>query len=132
MAQDSVLSPARPHGTGARNRILAGRLAHRWQWVREITVDTCGRYDDRVKRLTVSLPDELVERIKAAAGGEGRVSAYVAGALTDYQERTSLDDVLAAWQQETPVPGEMRRQASAELDDVGLTGPAEQDRRRAG
>lgn len=75
-----------------------------------------------MKRVTVSLPDELVERIKAAAGGEGRVSAYVAGALADYQEQTRLDEVLADWGQESPVPEEMRRQVSAELDDVGLTG----------
>lgn len=85
-----------------------------------------------MKRVTVSLPDELVERIKAAAGGEGRVSAYVAGALVDYQERTSLDEVLAAWRAETPVPEEMRRQVAAELDDVGLTASPDSGRRMAG
>jgi outer membrane protein assembly factor BamB len=62
-----------------------------------------------MKGVTVSLPDEMVEQIKAAAG-EGRVSAYVAGALADYQEQTSRDEVLAAWQQETPVPEDMRHQ----------------------
>jgi Arc/MetJ-type ribon-helix-helix transcriptional regulator len=85
-----------------------------------------------MKRVTVSLPDELVEQIKAAAGGEGRVSAYVAGALADYQEQTSLDEVLAAWQQETPVPEEMRHQVAAELDDVGLTALPGRGRRMAG
>jgi predicted transcriptional regulator len=75
-----------------------------------------------MKRITVSLPDELVEKIKRAAGGERRVSSYVAMALEDYQERESLDDILAAWRAETPVPGEVRRQAEAELDCVGLTG----------
>jgi Arc/MetJ-type ribon-helix-helix transcriptional regulator len=43
-----------------------------------------------MKRITVSLPDELVERIKRVAG-EGQVSAYVAAALAEYQERETLD-----------------------------------------
>ena len=75
-----------------------------------------------MKRITVSLPDELVEKIKRAAGGNRQVSSYVATALKDYQERETLDDILAAWREETPVPEEIRRQAEAELDDVGLTG----------
>ena len=50
-----------------------------------------------MKRITVSLPDDLVERIKRAAGGEGQVSSYVATALADYQEREGLAEILAAW-----------------------------------
>jgi hypothetical protein len=71
--------------------------------------------------MTVSLPDELVERVKRAAGGQGQVSAYVAAALADYQERVGLDEILAGWQAETPVPEEVRRQVGVELDRVGLT-----------
>jgi predicted transcriptional regulator len=82
-----------------------------------------------MKRITVSLPDELVEKIKQAAGGERKVSSYVATALEDYQERESLDDILAAWRAETPVPEEVRRQVAAELDQAGLTGqPHHSDR----
>jgi predicted transcriptional regulator len=84
-----------------------------------------------MKRITVSLPDELVDRIKAAAGGEGMVSSYVASALADYQERETLAEILAAWNSETPVPEEVRRQAAAELDDVGLTA-ARRGSRKAG
>jgi predicted transcriptional regulator len=80
------------------------------------------QYDTCMKRITVSLPEELVEKIKRAAGGKRQVSSYVATALEDYQERESLDDVLAAWREETSVPEEVRRQVEAELDDVGLTG----------
>jgi predicted transcriptional regulator len=76
------------------------------------------------KRITVSLPDELVEKIKRAAGGKRQVSSYVATALEDYQERETLDDILAAWREETPVPQEVQRQVEAELDHVGLTGQA--------
>jgi predicted transcriptional regulator len=82
-----------------------------------------------MKRITVSLPDELADRVKLAAGGERQVSAYVATALEDYQEREALDDILADWQAETPVSDEVRQQVEAELDQVGLTRPG---RRKAG
>jgi len=75
-----------------------------------------------MKRITVSLPDDLVDKVKRAAGGEGQVSSYVANALTDYQERESLDEILASWQSETPVPDDVRRQATAEMDNIGLAG----------
>lgn len=85
-----------------------------------------------MKRITVSLPDELVEKIKRAAGGERQVSSYVATALEDYQEREKLADILAAWRAETPVPEEVQRQVKAELDQVGLTGQPRQGDRMAG
>ena len=85
-----------------------------------------------MKRITVSLPDELVEKIKRAAGGKRQVSSYVARALEDYQERESLDDILTAWREETPVPEEVQRQVEAELDEVGLAGLPGGDDRLAG
>lgn len=89
-------------------------------------------YDNRMKRITVSLPDELVEKIKRAAGGDRQVSAYVATALEDYQERERLDEILAAWRDETPVPEEIQRRVEAELDQVGLTGSARPGGRMTG
>jgi predicted transcriptional regulator len=88
-----------------------------------VGVEVCSgaKYDICMKRITVSLPDELVEKIKHAAGGKRQVSSYVATALEDYQERESLDNLLAAWREEAPVPEEVRRQVEAELDQVGLT-----------
>ena len=74
-----------------------------------------------MKRMTVSLPDELAEQVKRAAGGERRVSSYVAAALEDYTEREDLAQVLAAWNAETPVPDDVRRQIRRELDQAGLT-----------
>jgi hypothetical protein len=85
-----------------------------------------------MKRITVSLPDELADRVKRAAGGERRVSSYVAAALEDYAEREDLDEVLASWNAETPVPEDIRRQVQGELDNVGLTGPSGRDDRLAG
>jgi hypothetical protein len=67
-----------------------------------------------------------------AAGGDRRVSAYVARALKDYQEREGLDDILADWHAETSVPDEARQQAGAELDQAGLTGQAPRGGRKAG
>jgi predicted transcriptional regulator len=85
-----------------------------------------------MRRITVSLPDELVDKVKRAAGGERQVSAYVARALEDYQEREKLDDILADWQAETPVPDNVRQQVEAELDHAGLTSQARQPGRKAG
>jgi Arc/MetJ-type ribon-helix-helix transcriptional regulator len=73
-----------------------------------------------MKRITVSLPDELVERIKKAAGGEGHVSAYVAAALAEHEEGESLDELLAAWEAETPVPDEVHQKVVAELEAAGF------------
>jgi len=87
-------------------------------------------YDKSMKRITVSLPDELAEQVKRAAGGERRVSSYVAAALEDYAERENLDEVLASWSAETPVPEEVRRQVQSELDNAGLT--SKRDDRLAG
>src|SRR5260370_39916641 len=94
----------------------------------------CNRdeYDNCMKRITVSLPDELVDKIKRAAGGKRQVSSYVATALEEYQERENLDDILAAWRAETPVPEEVQRQVEAELDHAGLTGPPRSGDRLAG
>ena len=85
-----------------------------------------------MKRLTVSLPDDLVDKIKRAAGGEGQVSSYVATALANYQEQESLDELLAAWRAETPVPDEVRQQVESELDEVGLAASTQRSSRIAG
>ena len=92
---------------------------------------TALEYDKCMKRITVSLPDELAEKVRRAAGGERRVSSYVAAALEDYAERENLDEVLTAWNAETPAPDEVRQQVQAELDHVGLTGMSGQDDRLA-
>jgi Arc/MetJ-type ribon-helix-helix transcriptional regulator len=85
-----------------------------------------------MKRITVSLPDDLAEQVKRAAGGERRVSSYVAAALEDYAEREDLKAVLASWNEETPVPDDVRRQVQSELDQAGLTGLSARDQGLAG
>jgi metal-responsive CopG/Arc/MetJ family transcriptional regulator len=86
------------------------------------------QYDDVMKRITISLPDELVDKIKRAAG-EGHVSAYIAEALVDYTEQESLAKIFADWRAETPVSDEIHREVEAELDAIGLSDPRQ---RRAG
>ncbi len=85
-----------------------------------------------MKRLTVSLPDALVDKISRAAGGSGHVSAYVAAILADSHEQERLDALLAAWRAETPVPEEVERQVRVELDEAGLADPAQRRSRIAG
>jgi hypothetical protein len=82
-----------------------------------------------MKRITVSIPDELAERVMNAAGGERTVSSYVAAALEDYAEREDLETLLASWNAETPIPDEVRRQVQLEMD---LAGPATGRRRPSG
>lgn len=85
-----------------------------------------------MKRITISLPDDLVDAIKRAAGGEGQVSSYVATALTDYQERQGLDEILAGWTAEAPVPDDVRQKVIAELDNAGLPSRIDRDDRMTG
>jgi hypothetical protein len=56
----------------------------------------------------------------------------VAAALEDYAERENLEDVLASWNTETPVPDEVRRQVREELDGAGLAGRSGREGRLAG
>jgi Arc/MetJ-type ribon-helix-helix transcriptional regulator len=50
-------------------------------------------------RITVSLPEDLVEAATAAvaSGQAASVSAYVAGALREKVDRESVAEVLAEW-----------------------------------
>jgi len=121
-----------------RNGVLPGDRAagrHRVSDALDVAGDqrsSTSRYDDCMKRLTVSLPNDLVDKIKQAAGGEGQVSSYVATALADYQEQESLDELLAAWLAESPVPDEVQQHVEAELDGAGLTAPTQRSSRIAG
>lgn len=87
-----------------------------------------------MKRITVSLPDELVAVANEAveAGHARNVSALVAEALRDYSRRESLDQVLAGWNAETPVPEDVRQRIDNELDTIGLTEQPKDSDRLAG
>ena len=68
---------------------------------------TAREYDDRMtRRITVSLPDHLVEQATEAVqrGLAPSVSAYVAEALAERAEREPLDKVLADWRAQDGPP----------------------------
>ena len=61
------------------------------------------QYDESMtRRITVSLPDHLVEAATAAVeeGRAASVSAYVAEALTEKAARETLADFLADWREQ--------------------------------
>lgn len=84
-------------------------------------------YDLRMtRRITVSLPDHLVEQA-AAAVREGRassVSAYVAAAMTEMSGREPLEQVLADWRAEVGPPSpEDKAWAAGVFRQLGLDPP---------
>ncbi|MFV2194831.1 CopG family transcriptional regulator [Nocardiopsis sp. LOL_012] len=80
-----------------------------------------------VKEITVTVPEELLEEIRAEAAQRGP-SAYVAEALRLKRDRDRLGE-LVDWLHEEhgPVTGEERAAALAQLDELD----AEHERRRA-
>lgn len=79
------------------------------------------------KKVTVTIPEELLEEIRAEAADRG-LSAYVAEALRFKRDRDRLQE-LVDWLQEEhgPVTGDERAAALEELEDLD----AEHERRRA-
>ncbi len=79
------------------------------------------------KKVTVTIPEELLEEIRAEAVERG-LSAYVAEALRFKRDRDRLLE-LANWLEEEygPVTDEERAAAAEELADLD----AEHERRRA-
>lgn len=66
------------------------------------------RYDSGMTvKITVSLPDELVEQARVAVEQHraASVSAYVADALRSYEARYTLDDFLDEMDAELGPPG---------------------------
>jgi hypothetical protein len=89
-------------------------------------------YDKCMKRITVSLPDELAEKVRRAAGASaGLVRTWLRLSRTT-PSGENLEEVLAGWNAETAVPEEVQRQVRDELDRAGLTGGAGRDDRLAG
>lgn len=79
------------------------------------------------KKVTVTIPEELLDEIRAEAAERG-MSAYVAEALRFKRDRDQLQE-LADWLQEEhgPVTDDERTSALRDLEDLD----AEHERRRA-
>ncbi len=82
------------------------------------------------RKLSISVPAEVEETIKAAAAGEGKpVSAWLAEAATEKARAAALHaagraaarDLIAEYEQEHgPLPAESRRRAREFLIESGL------------
>lgn len=71
------------------------------------TASSIGQYDQSMtRRITVSLPDELVAAATTAvrAGRAASVSAYVAEALTEKVAGETLEQFLADWRERAGEP----------------------------
>ena len=83
-----------------------------------------------VRKLSISVPAEVEETIKAAAADEGKpVSAWLAEAATEKARaavlhaagRTAARELIAEYEQEHgPLPAESRRRARQFLIEAGL------------
>jgi Arc/MetJ-type ribon-helix-helix transcriptional regulator len=72
-------------------------------------------------KLTISLPDEVAERVRTAVqfGLAPSVSAYIAAALDEYGPAPTMKEVLDELDAETgPIPPEVQAWATAEMDRV--------------
>lgn len=79
------------------------------------------------KRVTVSLPEELLDEIRAEAAERG-LSAYVVEALRSNRDRDRLRELVDRHQEEhSPVTDAERAEALKELADLD----AEHERRHA-
>ncbi len=77
------------------------------------------------RKLSISVPAEVEETIKAAAADEGKpVSAWLAEAATEKARNAALAaarDLIAEYEQEHgPLPAESRRRAREFLIESGL------------
>jgi regulator of protease activity HflC (stomatin/prohibitin superfamily) len=93
-----------------------------------------------VRKLSISVPPEVEETIKAAAASEGKpVSAWLAEAATEKARAAALHaagraaarELVAEYQREHgPIPAASRRRAREFLIETGLTD--DEPRRAAG
>lgn len=76
-------------------------------------------------RITLSVPDELADRIKEAAG-DGTVSGWVVKVIEEYlAEDEELERQFVAWLEAHPVDEEIRREVREKLDK--LLGPRDEN-----
>lgn len=83
-----------------------------------------------MKRITVSLPDRLVDEARRAVerGEAASVSGYVTAALRDFGEGQTLRELLDEWDRELgPVPPEVAAEVDREFEK--FFGPLPQDGR---
>jgi hypothetical protein len=73
-----------------------------------------------IKRVTVSLPEDLADRVTAAAG-ERSVSAYIAAVLGAHLETSQVDDLWRAYVSDVGVTASDIAAADEILDALTAT-----------
>jgi hypothetical protein len=83
----------------------------------EVLVDQNARMHGRVRKVSVSMPEELAEAVRARTG-VGGFSRYVTDAVQEQIRLDLLDDLVAEFEAEHgPVPEELVQKAMREWPD---------------
>jgi hypothetical protein len=105
--------------TPARGRKTAGRSAtQRTTTGRAAAKATGGRYAGTVRKVSVSLPDDLAEAVRDRVG-PGGFSGYVAAAISRQLELDRLSELVGEMETAAgPVPADLVAEAEAAWPDA--------------
>jgi len=83
----------------------------------EVLVDESARLHGKVRKVSVSMPEELADAVRARTGAGG-FSRYVTDAVQEQVRLDLLDDLVAEFEAEHgPIPEELVREAMREWPD---------------
>jgi hypothetical protein len=84
----------------------------------EVLIDESARlHESKVRKVSVSMPEELAEAVRARAGAGG-FSRYVTDAVEEQIRLDLMDDLIAEFEAEHgPVPEELVEEAMREWPD---------------
>jgi hypothetical protein len=84
----------------------------------EVLLEDSGRlHSSKVRKVSVSMPEELTEAVRARTGAGG-FSRYITDAVQEQIRLDLLDDLIAEWEAEHgPVPEELVEEAMREWPD---------------
>jgi hypothetical protein len=83
----------------------------------EVLVDQSARMHGKVKKVSVSMPEELTEAVRARTG-TGGFSRYVTDAVQEQIRLDLLDDLIADFEEKYgPIPDELVEEAMREWPD---------------